>query len=665
MTKAFDRVEWDFLGKIMLKLGFDQRWVNLIMMCITTPTFSVKIDSQACGMFNSTRGVRQGDPLSPYLFILCAEGLTHRLKKAESEGEIKGIVACRRGPSISHLFFTDDSLLFSRATEQDSRKLMQILKEYEKASGQLLNVRKSSLFFSPNTSRDTQCKVLDIIGVEGLQSHEKYLGLAALNGRSRKQILNYLVGNVRRKISGWKENVLSQAGREVLIKSVAQAMPTYAMSCFKLPYGVLESIKSLVRKFWWGGDANKPGMISLAWEKMCSPKSEGGMGFKSLEVFNLALLAKQAWRLMTEEGSLFSKVFKARYFSTGSIMTSRLGPNLSFVWRSIWAGVEVLKRGMRWRIGNGVGTRIGEDPWLPLPKYFKPVTPLTEDWKQQPVSSLIDEHTRTWNYELVYSLFQTQEAKAITRLPLSRFGAADKRVWHWTRNGMFTVKSAYYVALEVLQDKNRCASGRGETSGTSRTPWNKLWKLDIPNKVKIFLWKACKAILPTNDFLHNRHCSGSPSCILCGGIKEDVKHALFDCRWAREIWQMWAQNHDASWLSRNGGFSDLMWSLTDDGDPTIAADIAMIQWQIWFRRNRFIHEGKRMNAYKILDKAIDLRNEYAAANKQIHSQIAQHSHLNNAAQVWQPPHQNCFKLNVDGATFSSQGKVGIGAVLRN
>lgn len=209
MTKAFDRVEWNFLGKIMLKMGFHSRWVDLLMMCITTAFFSVKIDGHPRGHFRYSRGIRQGDPLSPYLFILCAEGLSYGLNREVTAGRLQGVKACRGGPSITHLFFADDSLLFSRATEHDNRNLMQVLKNYEKASGQLVDTSKSCLYFSPNTTTKVQKAIFDTVGVEGLQHHDKYIGLPAMVGQTRKQILNYLTDNVRRKIGGWKEQTLS------------------------------------------------------------------------------------------------------------------------------------------------------------------------------------------------------------------------------------------------------------------------------------------------------------------------------------------------------------------------------------------------------------------------------------------------------------------------
>lgn len=122
-------------------------------------------------------------------------------------------------------------------------------------------------------------------------------------------------------------------------------------------------------------------MARIAWEKLCKSKVEGGMGFRNLEAFNLALLAKQAWRLMNGSNSIFFRVFKAKYFPSGSIMTARLSSNPSYVWRSIWAGISVRRRGVRWRIGDGKGTTLVGDPWIPIPKSIKPISPQEFEWK--------------------------------------------------------------------------------------------------------------------------------------------------------------------------------------------------------------------------------------------------------------------------------------------
>jgi hypothetical protein len=188
MHKAYDRVEWGFLEKIMLKMGFDRRWVKLIMKCVTTVRYRVRINSDESDIFSPSRGLRQGDPLSPYLFLLCAEGLTALLSKAEIEEELVGVKVCREAPSISNLLFADDSLILMQADVGNAGCLKRILDEYCGASGQLISVDKSSIFFSPNTrveERASICTILDIM-TEALT--DKYLGLPAIVGADRSDV---------------------------------------------------------------------------------------------------------------------------------------------------------------------------------------------------------------------------------------------------------------------------------------------------------------------------------------------------------------------------------------------------------------------------------------------------------------------------------------------
>ena len=149
----------------MQKLGFPGDWVDKVMSCVTSPSFSVLINGKPFGMIHPTRGIRQGDPLSPYLFLLCAEGFTSLLQKAVLEGNIQGVSICRRAPRISHLLFTYDSLLFCRATDKETKVVLEILKLYAKASSQCINMDKSSVFFSSNTSPQIRDLIKVLLGV--------------------------------------------------------------------------------------------------------------------------------------------------------------------------------------------------------------------------------------------------------------------------------------------------------------------------------------------------------------------------------------------------------------------------------------------------------------------------------------------------------------------
>ena len=259
MSKAFDRVEWLYMEKLMKKMGFGDTWVNLMMQCISKATYYVLINGELHGHITPSRGLRQGDPLSPYLFLLCTEGFHCLLRKAEENGDIRGVSICRSAPKLTHLLFADDSLIFCRAKINECEKLLEILATYEQASGQQINRDKTTLFFSKSTSHQMQASIQAAFGVPVVKQYEKHFGLPSFIGRKKKDSFDNIKQRVWKKLQGWEGKLLSQAGREILIKAVAQALPTYNMSCFKLPATLYHDIEALIRRFFWGqqGDSRK------------------------------------------------------------------------------------------------------------------------------------------------------------------------------------------------------------------------------------------------------------------------------------------------------------------------------------------------------------------------------------------------------------------------
>jgi exonuclease III len=202
MSKAYDRVEWRFVEMVMRRLGFSIEWIRLIMMCISSVSYSVLINGKQYGHFGATRGIRQGDSLSPYLFLLCAEGLSSLLRIAHVERNIKGVQASRGGPVLTHLFFADDSLLFCQASLANGEALINILQLYEEASGQQLNRAKTSLFFTKNTPSAMRELIKDLFQVPEIKCHDKYLRLPSFVGRSKKEAFGGLKDRVWRRIFG-------------------------------------------------------------------------------------------------------------------------------------------------------------------------------------------------------------------------------------------------------------------------------------------------------------------------------------------------------------------------------------------------------------------------------------------------------------------------------
>lgn len=220
MSKVYNRVEWAFLKKLLEKLGFDNRWIALISSCIHFVSFFFMVNGAAYGHFTPNRGLCQGDPLFPYLFLLCAEGLHSLIQLAKDFGTLHGVSLCRAGPKVSHLFFVDNSLLFCKASQNDCNNILEILQLYESASGQQINKNKTQLFFSSNTGQDMQAHVKNSTRNFG---HYTHWVLPSFVGRGKEQSLNYFRERIWHKMQGWKEKLLSQWGREILIKAVLQA----------------------------------------------------------------------------------------------------------------------------------------------------------------------------------------------------------------------------------------------------------------------------------------------------------------------------------------------------------------------------------------------------------------------------------------------------------
>uniref|UniRef100_A0A8I7BB66 Reverse transcriptase domain-containing protein n=1 Tax=Hordeum vulgare subsp. vulgare TaxID=112509 RepID=A0A8I7BB66_HORVV len=251
MSKAYDRVEWTFLEAMLSKLGFGTRWIALVMKCVTTVRYQIKINGTLTHQFRPSRGLRQGDPISPYLFVICAEGLSALLRHAEEQGILHGVKICPRAPCVSHLLFANDSMLLIRAQQQEAAALHGILQLYEACSGQCINTEKSAIMFSPNTSDPERTLVKDELEIHSEHWSEKYLGLPVHVGRSRKQAFKYIKRNMCGRVNGWQEKLLAKESKEALVKAVGQAIPTYAMSCFDLTKSFCAELNALLGKFWW------------------------------------------------------------------------------------------------------------------------------------------------------------------------------------------------------------------------------------------------------------------------------------------------------------------------------------------------------------------------------------------------------------------------------
>jgi hypothetical protein len=207
--------------------------------------------------------------------------------------------------------------------------------------------------FSENTKAIHRSQVLAELNIRAEARTEKYLGLPVYVGRSRSKTFKYLKDIIWKRIQGWKEKMLSKAGKDILIKACAQAIPTFAMSCFDLTKVLCDEIGMMICIYWWAQQDKENKMHWLSWETLTKPKNEGGLGFRDLYGFNMAMLARQGWRMLTNPDSLCARVLKARYFPNTSMLEATASAGISYSWRSILKGISLLKEGLIWRIGDG------------------------------------------------------------------------------------------------------------------------------------------------------------------------------------------------------------------------------------------------------------------------------------------------------------------------
>jgi hypothetical protein len=344
MEKVFDRMEWDFLLSILGKLGFHPTWISWIHICISTTSFSILINGSPFGMFSPSRGLRQGDHLSPFLFILSTEVLSRLIHHQESIGLLKGIKIGKHCPPITHLLFADDLLIFAKATLTEARTIKSCLDSYCAWSGQQVNEAKSSILFSKNTLASTIRSIKGIIPFHDSSLSATYLSLPFILGNSKKRAFQPILDKVLHKIEGWRAKTLSQADRTVLIKATASAIPSYAMCTLLLPDSLCSSLDRHFKNFWWGFPRGKARNLSLkSWRSICLPQDKGGLGIRTMKSTNLALLTKLGWTFINQGHKVWVHQLSKKYIPYGNFFSAPL-PHLLLGYGKVFRNINLSLR---------------------------------------------------------------------------------------------------------------------------------------------------------------------------------------------------------------------------------------------------------------------------------------------------------------------------------
>ncbi|GJZ00797.1 hypothetical protein Tco_0518226 [Tanacetum coccineum] len=318
IQKAYDTVDWDFLRKVLIGFGFHDRMVSWIMECVSTTSFSININGSLHGYFKGRRGLRQGDPLSPYLFTLVMKVLTLMLHRRVRESSNFTYHRYCSKLDLINLCFADDLFLFAHGDVNSAMVIKEALDEFKDASGLIPSMPKSTDYFC-NVLNHTKLSILHFLPFEEGRLPVKYLGVPLVSSRLIFRDYKDLIEKVQNRINDWKNNSLSIAGRLQLIQSVMGSMHVFWALVFMLPSRVLLDIEQLMRGFLWCQGSMRKGNSKVAWEVVCLPKDEGGLGICRLEQFNKALMVSHIWKLLSLKESLWVKwihvyKLKARVF---------------------------------------------------------------------------------------------------------------------------------------------------------------------------------------------------------------------------------------------------------------------------------------------------------------------------------------------------------------
>lgn len=358
IAKAFDTLDWTFLLKVLKKFGFNVLFCKWIQSILMSAKLSVSINGKLHGYFSSSRGVRQGDPLSPLLFCLAEEVISMSLTKNVVNGNLKLVKGTRDIAVPSHILYADDMMIFCKGTTSNLNCLKTIFLDYAETSGQLVNPKKSSIFAGSITNHRLN-HIANIIGFKIGTLPFTYLGVPIFKGKPKKSYFQPIADKMKLKLAAWKASLLTMAGRVQLIKSVAQSMLLHCLSIYSWPISLIKDIERWMRNFLWNGDINQKKLVTVAWHKVCKPTKEGGLGIRSLSNINEAGNLKLCWEIVQSDMP-WASFIRSRVIRNKKAIVHHIS---SSIWSSAKHKLPTILSNSSWQLGNGESINFWCDSW--------------------------------------------------------------------------------------------------------------------------------------------------------------------------------------------------------------------------------------------------------------------------------------------------------------
>nr|CAE04633.3 OSJNBa0028I23.15 [Oryza sativa Japonica Group] len=532
--KAYDKVDWKFLQQTLRMKGFEPRWCKWIDQVVRGGSVAVKVNDEIGNFFQTKKGLRQGDPLSPLLFNLVADMLAVLIQRTSEHGKIHGVIPHLVDDGLSILQYADDTILFMEHDLEDAKNLKLVLSAFERLSGLKINFHKSELLcFGKAIEVEREYALL--FGCKTGSYTLKYLGLPMHYRKLSNKDWKEVEERFQKRLGSWKGKLLSVGGRLVLINSVLSSLAMYMLSFFEVPKGIIKKLDYYRSRFFWQSDEHKKKYRLARWSVLCKPKECGGLGIQNLEVQNKCLLrglAKLVWQ----------NLLRKKYLAKKTIMQVQKQRGDSHFWTGLMGVKDTFSSFGSFKLQDGLQIRFWEDCWLgnqSLEKIYPSLYNLVRNknvvvakvLERVPLNvsfrrAIIGDNLKAW-HEIVANV-----------VDINLRGQKDRFTWDASKNGTFTVNSMYKKLM----------------FGNVIPRQSFIWKLRLPLKIKIFLWYLKEGVILTKDNLAKRRWKGSLRCCFCRS-HETIQYLFFDCpmvifrgtHWAR-LWSLLLKEEDGNML---------------------------------------------------------------------------------------------------------------------
>eukprot|EP00253_Pinus_taeda_P025694 PITA_25694 len=652
LSKAFDKLSWTYIQKMLIAFGVSHMWTRWIMSLITSSFFSILVNGIPSRPFSPSRGIRQGDPLSPFLFVLMAEGLRCHIKQALLSHQLKGL-SIHNSPAIRHQQFVDDNMLFGYPSVQEASRFKSLLNEFSEALGTSINNSKSQIFFF-HTPPIFNHAVARILGFPTTTLPAKYLGAPLIASAIKHSSWHILIEKLESRLNLWTYITLNMAGSVVLIKPVLQAMSLYLFSILAAPKWVLKRIRDLQRGFLWGNSATNRKWALVKWTTVCTPKKKRGIGLRDPNHSNAIMSAKIWWQWLSSLEEPWAAIWTTKYANhRPQEELIRFTPNVkgSLIWNAAKQHFQLIQQHSFW-----------------------------EDWTQE-----IEQGFRKWKQgnqitRIADIPFIDDLEKELRKRSIRHSEGRDILQWGYKPKGTFTTSEAYKIMCIDL---------------TTPDPiWSKIWGLGSWPKVSFFLWLVGHQRILTWDKLRRRNYHGPSIYVNSKSQEETIHHLLDACPLANQLWEKasfrcqrrcrlpdsitkslrhWQMNpyksgiHNHLWNILPGL---LLWSIWKEMNKRIFKDQCSSVEIIWSKLCVNLKETLLLRSWTTEDLPT-LDNDKAIWenwNMQIphepHNKVPPKS-SNTKKVSWTAPPKLSFKLNFDGASKGNPGIAGFGRIFRN